>query len=117
MKVKRSLAEERMVIYRERNRNIRAMGFENYGEYLRSQPWLTIRATKLRIAPVCEACDKYMATEVHHMKYRKKDLEGNDLRWLVSICRTCHYSIEYENGIKLTPKMANAKLKRLQRNK
>ena len=109
--MKRSLEMERIVIYRERNFNIRAMGFGSYADYLKSDLWLGIRSQKLKINPTCEVCDRRRASQVHHMKYRKKDLEGRDLRWLVSICNSCHYSIEFTDGVKITPKMANTKLK------
>ena len=112
MKIERSLEDQRMVIYRERNRNIRAMGFKSYGHYLKSPLWFKIRDEVLRSKPDCVRCGK-PATQVHHGKYRKKDLEGRDLNFLYSVCARCHHWAEFRSSdnAKLTPKQATHKLR------
>lgn len=103
-------------VYRERNRNIRAMGFKNYADYLKSELWIGIRARVLAERPFCEGCSKD-ATQVHHSAYRKKDLEGRDLRRLHSVCGGCHFKAEFRrrNHEKLNPKQATTKLKQIAR--
>lgn len=104
----------RMRVYRERNRNIRAMGFKDYGAYLKSELWTSIRARVLTERPFCEGCGKD-ATQVHHSAYRKKDLEGRDLRRLHSVCGGCHFKAEFRrrDHEKLNPKQATTKLKQM----
>jgi hypothetical protein len=110
-KPQRSLEEQRMVIYRERNRNIRAMGFASYTEYLKSDLWESIRATVLSADNTCWVCGT-LATQVHHTKYRKKDLAGRDLAFLKPICAGCHRFGEFDkHGVKLTPKLATRRMK------
>lgn len=106
-----------MRVYRERNRNIRAMGFKDYAAYLQSDLWKGIRAQVLNERPFCEGCGKD-ATQVHHSAYRKKDLEGRDLRRLHSVCGGCHFRSEFRAGDheKLHPKQATTKLKQIARN-
>ena len=101
----------RMRVYRERNRNIRAMGFKDYSDYQKSDLWKGIRALVLAAHPFCFGCGKD-ATQVHHSAYRKKDLEGRDLRRLFSVCASCHYRCEFRQSDheKLHPKQATRKL-------
>jgi hypothetical protein len=101
-------------VYRERNRNIRAMGFKDYADYLKSDLWKGIRARVLSERPFCKGCGKD-ATQVHHSAYRKKDLEGRDLRRLHSTCGGCHFKAEFRrrDGAKLNPKQATLKLKQM----
>jgi len=82
-----------MRVYRERNRVIRSMGFNDYAEYLLSDLWKGVRSQVLSERPFCEGCGKD-ATQVHHSAYRKKNLEGRDLRRLHSVCGGCHFSAE-----------------------
>jgi hypothetical protein len=104
--------ERRRRVYRERNLNLRAMGFASYKEYLRSDLWRSIRARVLEAHPDCFACGG-TATQVHHRTYRKKDLEGRDLRKLFAVCASCHERCEFRDGDgeKLNPVQSTAKLK------
>lgn len=106
----------RMRVYRERNRNLKAMGFANYAAYQKSDLWKGIRARVLDERPFCEGCGKD-ATQVHHSAYRKKDLEGRDLRRLHSVCGGCHFKSEFRkrDHEKMHPKQATAKLRQLAR--
>ena len=104
----------RMRVYRERNRNLKAMGFKDYAAYQKSELWQGIRARVLDANPFCVCCGKD-ATQVHHSAYRKKDLEGRDLRRLHSVCGGCHYRAEFRrhDHEKLHPTQATTKLKQM----
>ena len=105
--------ERRIRVYRARNRNLRAMGFKDYKEYLESDLWKGIRKRVLTINPNCVGCGE-RAWQVHHSVYRKKDLEGQDLRALFSVCGNCHKYTEFNrSGEKMHPKQATTKLKQL----
>ena len=106
------LADSRIVAYRERNRIIRAMGFADYKAYLRSPLWASIRARKLAAEPDCFACGAH-ATQVHHAKYRKNDLQGRCLDFLFAVCSACHGRFEFRDSdkAKLTPKQATSKMR------
>ena len=115
--MRRTLKEERITVYRERNRNIRAMGFRSYVDYLNSDLWKSIRAQVLAASQDCRVCGR-PAIQVHHVKYRKKDLEGRDLSFLWSVCAGCHRTAEFRrDGEKLTPKQATLKMVQMRRKK
>lgn len=58
--------------------------------YLESDSWKKKRYVVLkRDNWKCTYCGA-KATEVHHKKYLKKNLGKEPIKWLVSICRTCH---------------------------
>lgn len=101
---------DRIVAYRERNRILAVMGFASYKAYLKSPLWASIRATVLEGNPFCFVCNGN-ATQVHHAKYRKSDLEGRDLRFLYPICGDCHGNAEFDGGVKLSLKAANRKMR------
>lgn len=105
---------KRAIAYRERNRNIRAMGYPTYAHYLKSDLWYSIRDKALTLKPNCFVCGK-KATQVHHGKYRKKDLEGRDFAFLFSVCSGCHHRSEFRDADheKLSPKQAMAKMRQL----
>jgi hypothetical protein len=109
-----SPAERRRRVYLERNRNLAAMGFASYKQYLSSALWLGIRSAVLRDNPKCFLC-KGKATQVHHQAYRKKDLDGRDLRRMFAICSPCHRRIEFRDsdGEKLNTTQATVKMKGL----
>jgi hypothetical protein len=76
---------------------------EDYGAYLRSPLWRRIRNRVLkRDHRECQrhGCDR-KANEVHHRSYDDDVMKGNDDSKLVSLCRSCHEYITYdENGIR-----------------
>jgi 5-methylcytosine-specific restriction endonuclease McrA len=60
-----------------------------YGEYLRSEDWLTKRYLKKLKAKQCGICGSRKNLDVHHLNYRNLyDVELSDLRVL---CRRCHF--------------------------
>lgn len=111
----RDLVQERIVAYRERNRILAAMGFSSYKAYLNSALWKTIRTKVLESNPFCFVCNAN-AFQVHHAKYRKKDLEGRDLSFLYPVCQRCHSDGEFDGDQKLSPKRATTKMRKMRRN-
>ena len=103
---------KRITAYRERNRIIRAMGFSDYADYLRSDLWASIRKRVLAVSSTCHVC-RGVANQVHHRSYRKCDLNGTDTRRLFPICGPCHSRIEFRDsdGEKLNPSQATAKMR------
>jgi hypothetical protein len=108
----RSINEESIRIYGERNKILRSLGFSSYGDYLASELWAGIRARVLAGARhKCETCGRY-ASEVHHGAYTRSSLDGRNLTKLFAICRICHEDIEFRkrDGAKLSPVEATSKL-------
>ena len=99
--------------YAKRNDVLKLMGFESYGDYLKSHLWHSIRANVLRLNPKCVACEK-PSTEVHHGSYGYPTMSGSESQHLYSICRDHHQFIEFElNGEKRSPKLATRRLRDL----
>lgn len=58
--------------------------------YLKSAEWKRKRYVVLkRDNWQCEYCGA-RATQVHHKRYAKKNIGKEPIKWLVSICKTCH---------------------------
>lgn len=61
--------------------------------YLKSDAWKRKRYVVLRRDNwKCVYCRK-RATQVHHKRYAKKKIGKEPIKWLVSICKTCHDSL------------------------
>lgn len=88
--------------YRDRNRLLRALGFDNYAEYLKSEMWARVKQKVWREGAKCTVCAG-VATELHHRRYCKCDLEGLVTKHIVPICRDCHQRIEFFGGQKIGP--------------
>lgn len=101
--------------YQSRLRNLKAIGFNSYPEYLRSDLWAAIRRRVFKeISDKCNACNA-PATEVHHRDYKTHMLLGHYIGDLVPLCRTCHNHIEFNSdGTKVvTLEEVNRRLKKL----
>ena len=62
----------------------------NINEYLKSDAWSRKRYVVLkRDNWTCVYCGN-RATQVHHLKYSKKNIGKEPIKWLVSICQSCH---------------------------
>lgn len=84
--------------YERRNEVLKAMGYSCYKHYLRSDLWKRIRSQVLeRDGGVCKMCQNKAYT-AHHIAYSEAVLAGADLRQLIAICKSCHYSIEFSAG-------------------
>jgi 5-methylcytosine-specific restriction endonuclease McrA len=92
-----------------RNRMLPSIGYATYQEYLKSDDWKRLRGKKLKRHPLCVVCES-AATEVHHRDYRPETMLGLSWTSLVTLCRSCHESIEFDGERKRTLKEANTKL-------
>lgn len=80
-------------VYRYRDENLRALGFESYKMYLASALWKGIRARVLEQHPNCLRCGK-KATQVHHRAYDPATLRGELLAAMNPACAKCHRRAE-----------------------
>ena len=63
---------------------------EYYKEYLKSDEWKRKRYVVLkRDNWTCKYCGA-KATQVHHLKYAKYQIGKEPIKWLVSVCASCH---------------------------
>jgi hypothetical protein len=98
-------------LYEDRKQILLKLGYKSYRDYLKGPIWKTIRIKVLeRHRYRCWCCRSY-ATSVHHRRYDRKTLLGQDLTGLVAICDSCHHYIEFgRNGKKQTLEAANYRL-------
>ncbi len=60
--------------------------------YLKSEDWKRKRHLVLkRDNWRCLKCGA-LATQVHHLKYAKRNIGKEPIEWLISVCKSCHYS-------------------------
>jgi len=94
--------------YTERNKNLKALGFGCYSEYIKSDMWKMIRKIAFESnGKLCVACGR-RATQLHHSSYDLRTLAGSDLTHLHPVCKECHESAEICDGIKSHHKTANS---------
>ena len=75
----------------EQNRKRRRDYYRN--TYLKSEEWKRKRYVVLRRDNWrCVHCGA-KATEVHHKKYAKYNIGKEPIKWLESVCNTCHASL------------------------
>lgn len=61
-------------------------------EYLKSDAWQRKRHVVLkRDNWRCVFCGA-PATQVHHKRYARKNIGNEPIKWLVSVCKSCHDS-------------------------
>ena len=64
-----------------------------YRAYLKSDAWKRKRYVVLkRDNWTCQSCGA-KATQVHHKKYAKYKIGKEPIKWLVSLCASCHHKI------------------------
>ena len=69
-----------------------------YKEYLQSEEWKRKRYVVLkRDNWRCVYCGA-PATQVHHTRYARKNLGKEPIKWLVSVCKSCHDSIHHSKS-------------------
>ncbi len=102
----------RMQSYSDRNQVLKDLGFRSYQDYLRSDLWASIRDHSMALSSVCVGCHG-KATQIHHGRYRRCDLDGTCMSMLFPVCGACHRYIEFgsRDGHKLSVEQATAKLK------
>ena len=99
--------------YAERAKSLKEMGYTSYSDYLESPLWRSIRARALRPGAWCVSCG-CKATQVHHTRYARVDLDGTCLQHLLPVCGPCHRRAEFSTkGEKLGPQRATAKLREM----
>lgn len=77
---KQWLREERRIKRRDYYRNV----------YLKSDDWQRKRYVVLRRDNwTCVYCGA-KATQVHHKRYLNRNIGKEPIKWLVSVCRSCH---------------------------
>jgi len=79
----------RLIFYMKRKHR------RNYyrNEYLKSDEWMRKRYVVLkRDNWRCVYCGA-PATQVHHKKYAKRNIGSEPIKWLVSVCNSCHESL------------------------
>lgn len=96
--------------YRSRNDRLKTLGYETYGDYLKSPLWRSIRRTQFTKSPICEMCHS-KAEVVHHKTYAVDVLRGKTLVGLASLCNACHERIEWDGDIKRSLTATNTLLK------
>ena len=75
---------------RESNRIARR---DRYRKYLRTEAWQRKRYVVFkRDNWTCQSCGA-KATQVHHKKYAKYKIGKEPIKWLVSLCASCHHKI------------------------
>lgn len=97
-------------VYKERNYNLKAMGYSSYRDYLLSDQWSEIRQRVLDGSNHTCYCCGSKATQVHHTVYLKSVLAGRSLKGLYAVCGKCHYKAEFSYGKKMSPKQATCRL-------
>ena len=70
---------------------ILALGFKNYAEYLQSHHWRSLRNQLIGNKPFCCACNVFLATELHHVRYDRVGKETKDC--VIGVCHSCHNAI------------------------
>jgi hypothetical protein len=85
----------REVVYLNRWKVLRKLGFNSYNHYLSSPLWRGIRKKVLTTHKFCRICHR-KAVQVHHLSYSRAVLLGENLRPLVPICIGCHHKIEFD---------------------
>ena len=61
-----------------------------YRDYLKSDAWKRKRYVVLRRDNwTCQYCGN-KATQVHHLRYAKYKIGKEPIKWLISLCASCH---------------------------
>lgn len=110
------MIDPKLYCYADRNRIIKLMSFKNYGDYLKSPHYATIRKRVLKKNNgKCRCCCERKGKQVHHVEYTEDNLRGRSLDGMIPICDECHILIEFDDvGGKLSIGEAKAKLHRIQ---
>lgn len=99
--------------YASRDQYLAACRLGSYGQYLASSLWKNVRQKVFKKkGRLCVACGG-VATQVHHLRYHRRDLLGQSMRYMVPICQPCHKAVEYDGTKKVSLKVANERLSSL----
>lgn len=88
----------------------------NYRKGLQSNPyWEKVKAkVKIRDNFKCKVCGSISALEIHHITYYVNGTsivgkELDNLKWMVTLCETCHDKVHQEKNHIYNPKNPNKK--------
>lgn len=97
-----------------RDRELAAMGYGSFDEYLQSPLFAEVRRALLARMSRCGCCP-LPASVVHFYSYRKKDLDGSDLGRLFAVCEACEWKsrVRESDGQPLTATQADSKLRQM----
>ena len=83
--------------YRDRIKVLNKLGFNSYAQYTSSDLWRSIRSQVFhRDHHRCRLCHFFGADHVHHIDYDENTMRGDNLESLISVCKSCHYKIEFD---------------------
>jgi hypothetical protein len=75
----------------EMSDSLEKLGFDSYGDYLKSNLWQGIRRRIFgRAKSRCEGCGVNRAEQVHHWSYSVATLQGERPQHLEAVCDECH---------------------------
>lgn len=82
--------QKRREIFAKRDRDLKALGFASYGDYIESPLWRRRRAAFFANRPKqCEVCESvYGVIYLHHCTYHRIGRESDED--LVALCDRCH---------------------------
>lgn len=90
------------------------LAMNDYAEYLASPLWQSIRTRVLnRENRICRLCAD-PATQVHHRRYDKATMLGDDITRLVALCENCHQLVEFDRGRKCSLEEADQRYDRFE---
>lgn len=96
---------------------LRSLNIYSYGSYLKSDYWKMLKE-KMYLSKTpknCFCCGSNSYLDIHHRKYKAKDIDRLNISNLVYLCRSCHtkvHKIQKDNK-HLTINQATKKLRKL----
>lgn len=107
--------------YQARNEVLKELGFENYQEYLKSDIWRETkriwyfkREKKPDYWGKCHICGETKGLVLHHLNYRKKNIETACIKGKIPLCFKCHGELHEFSNKRIHLKI-NSSYKRLRR--
>jgi 5-methylcytosine-specific restriction endonuclease McrA len=87
-------------LYSERDLNLKLLGFDDYRAYRKSDRyWRGRSGIRQRILrrdkSLCVCCGAKSNHIVHHRRYTMEALTGKDDDALITLCRDCHFDVEF----------------------
>ena len=76
-------------IYKQRDDNLRRLGFKSFRAYKHSELWRSIEARVLARTPRCRCCGQRRAGRVHHRAFDSATLAGESTAALTALCESC----------------------------
>jgi len=82
-----------------------------YRQYLLGKTWGSIRSRVMkRDRWTCQCCGN-KGDNAHHIKYTPRNLSGrSELKFIITLCRTCHEDIHAGNPLSKANRILSAKM-------